>query len=295
MYFDPVFRFKVRTSRLRPQVKALYGWYKAIAFPKLRIAFEKRQLLESPGRFEPQDLELLKHVSVDISSRDGMHTGNVGRYFHVGLSAIQCIDRALARCTPQPDVKTILDMPSGYGRVLRFLAQRFPEARITACELDKAAVDYCAKHFGAQKAYSETNLRTLSLGTQFDLIWCGSLITHLDRGAVGDVLEFFHRHSAPGGVVIFTTHGTVAAQRIKVNPFGYSVPPEELPRLLSSFEQCGFSYVEYPWEGAGYGVSLSSRAFIEAEVTKFADWQPIYFGDHEWDGAQDVHAVVRKA
>jgi SAM-dependent methyltransferase len=295
MYFDPAFRFKVRTSRLRPQVKTLYCWYKALAFPKLRVAHEKRQFLKSTGRFEPRELELLKGVSVDISHRDGMHTGNVGRYFHVGLSAIRCIDHALAQCKPQPDIKTILDMPSGYGRVLRFLSQRFPQVRITACELDRAAVDYCAEHFNAHKAYSQTNLKALSLDTRFDLIWCGSLLTHLDRGAVADVLEFFHRHSAPGGVVIFTTHGTLAAQRIEANPFVYSVPPAELPRLLSSFEQTGFSYVEYPWEGGGYGVSLTSRAFIEAEVARLPGWQPVYFGDHEWDGLQDVHAVVRSA
>ena len=232
MYFDPSFRYKLRTSRLRPQAKALYGWYKAIAYPRRRIEFEKGELLKSPDGYEPEHAELLKNVSVDISSRDGMHTGNTSHYFRVGLSAIRCIDRALSRCSPPPVIKKVLDLPSGYGRVLRFLVQRFPQAEITASELDQAAVDYCVEHFGAKGAYSQTNLKTLSLETKFDLIWCGSLITHLDRSAIGDVLEFFHRHAAPGGMVVFTTHGTLAAKRMKANPFAYSIPPEAAPQLL---------------------------------------------------------------
>jgi SAM-dependent methyltransferase len=295
MQFDSSLRYKFRTSWLRPQAKTLYGWYKAIAYPRLRIAIEKGELLKNPGGYEPQDFELLKKVSVDISSRDGMHAGNTGHYYQVGLSAIRCIDRALSQCSTAPVIKSVLDLPCGYGRVLRFLVQRFQQAQITACELDRAAVDYCVEHFGVKGAYSQASLKTLSLGTKFDLIWCGSLMTHLDRDAIGDVLEFFHRHTAPGGMVVFTTHGSLAAERIKANPVAYSVPREEAPRLITSFEQTGFSYVEYPWEGAGYGVSLTSKEFIEAELAKFSDWRPIYFGDHEWDGAQDVHAVVRTA
>jgi SAM-dependent methyltransferase len=295
MYSDPSFRYRPRTSRFRPQAKALYGWYKAIAYPRRRIESEKTELLESPDRYEPEHSELLKNVSADLSFRDGMHTGNTNHYFRVGLSAIRCIDRALSQCSAAPVINRILDLPSGYGRVLRFLVQRFPQAKITASELDKAAVDYCVEHFGVSGAYSQTNLKTLTLPAKFDLIWCGSLITHLDRNAIGDVLEFFHRHTAPGGVVVFTTHGNRAAQRMNANPFGYSIPPEHAPGLLSNFEQSGFSYVEYPWEGAGYGVSLTSKAFIEAELAKFSDWRPIYFGEHEWDGAQDVHAVLKQA
>ena len=191
MHFDPSFKYSLQTSRLRRPAKALYGWYKAIAYPRRRIEIEKLQLLQNPDRYDPQDSELIKNVSADISYRDGMHTGNTSHYFRVGMSAIRCIDRALSQCSAPPVVKKILDLPSGYGRVLRFLVLRFPQAEITASELDKAAVDYCVKHFGAKGAYSEANLKTLSLGAKFDLIWCGSLITHLDRDAIGDVLEFF--------------------------------------------------------------------------------------------------------
>ena len=295
MNFDPSFKYKLQTSRFRPQAKALYGWYKAIAFPKGRIATEKEQLLKSPDRYDPEHFELLKNVSVDISHRDGMYTGSTSHYFRVGMSAIRCIDRALGKCPSPPDVRNILDLPSGYGRVLRFLVQRFPKAQITASELDKAAVDFCVETFGAKGSYSSTNLKTYSLENRFDLIWCGSLITHLNHNAIADVLEFFHRHTAPGGMVVFTTHGTKAAERMKANPFGYAIPPQEAPQLFSGFEKTGYSYVEYAWEGAGYGVSLTSKEFIEAEIAKFDDWSPVYFGDHEWDGAQDVHAVVRRA
>jgi SAM-dependent methyltransferase len=278
---------------LRPQAKALYHWYKKIAYPTVRIAFEKRQLLKSPHRYEPQDFELLKNVSVSISALDGMYAGNTNHYLNVGLSAIHCINEALNQRSLPYVINTVLDLPSGYGRVLRFLVQRFQQAQITACEVDKNAVDYCAKHFGVNGAYSRIDLKNLSLGTTYDLIWCGSLITHLNRAAIGDVLEFFHRHAAPGGILVFTTHGSLAADRIRADPLSFTVPLEDAPRLLSSFEQSGFSYVNYPWEEFGYGVSLTSKDCIKEELAKFNDWHLIYFSEHKWDGLQDVYAVIR--
>ncbi len=51
------------------------------------------------------------------------------------------------------------------------------------------------------------SFRNLSLPHRFDLIWCGSLITHIDEWAAVDLLDFFCRHLADRGVCVFTTLG----------------------------------------------------------------------------------------
>jgi hypothetical protein len=50
------------------------------------------------------------------------------------------------------------------------MVHRFPEAEITACELSSGAVEFCARTFGAQPAFSSLNLDEVSLGKEFDLI-----------------------------------------------------------------------------------------------------------------------------
>src|SRR5205085_1205813 len=83
--------------------------------------------------------------------------------------------------------------PCGYGRVLRFLVRRFPDARVTACELLPDAVRFCAATFNAIPAQSAYELDTLTLGARYDLIWCGSLATHLDARRTRELLPFFAR------------------------------------------------------------------------------------------------------
>ena len=64
---------------------------------------------------------------------DGKH------YYKVGLSAIRCINEAL-KLAGLTKVGSILDLPCGSGRVLRFLVHQFPEAEITGCELEPGPV-----------------------------------------------------------------------------------------------------------------------------------------------------------
>jgi len=148
----------------------------------VRTELQKKKLLSDPT-LTHRDREMLTNVSSRIYYNDGMYHGDGVHYFKVGLSAIHCIDEVM-ELTGSKDVETILDFPCGSGRVMRFLQQRFPEAKITACELTKGPVQFCVRTFGAEPAYSSLNLDEVSLGQQFDLIWCGSLATHLNEHGI---------------------------------------------------------------------------------------------------------------
>jgi hypothetical protein len=126
----------------------------ATAIPPLPLLYKKR-LLSDPS-LTAGERELLSKVSSRIYYPDGMYNEGGAHYYEVGLSAIQCIDEALARANLQ-DIRTILDLPSGSGRVLRFLSVRFPKARITACDIQRGAVDFCGERLGADKVYSSAN------------------------------------------------------------------------------------------------------------------------------------------
>ena len=67
-------------------------------------------------------------VIQDISPKDNMYQGNKEHYFHVGEFALECIMSAMSTVKKSPDdIKSILDLPCGYGRVQRILKAEFPK------------------------------------------------------------------------------------------------------------------------------------------------------------------------
>jgi cyclopropane fatty-acyl-phospholipid synthase-like methyltransferase len=78
-------------------------------------------------------------------------------YFPVGLSAAQVV-YAACLCSWVGEVKAILDLPCGHGRVLRHLTKLFPGAKLDACDLDKEGVEFCERQFNARGIVSNEDL-----------------------------------------------------------------------------------------------------------------------------------------
>jgi SAM-dependent methyltransferase len=282
---------------LWPYLGAVRRWVRSVP---PRPLLSKKRLLSDPSLSE-RERELLGKVSSKIYFQDGMYNEDGAHYFKVGLSAIQCIDEAMERAKSTAklrDPRTILDLPCGSGRVLRFLSVRFPEARITACDIQRRAVDFCGKRLGADTAYSSANLNEVSLDKKFDLIFCGSLITHLDQAPIIELLQFFKRHLNSDGLLIFTTHGDYVAARLPKKEFDYGLEDQQMPPLLGDYARDGFGYAGYP-QGvydvvSDFGVSLTSRDWIHTQVRIVGGLREVYFKERGWDNHQDVFGFVRE-
>jgi SAM-dependent methyltransferase len=261
-----------------------------------RPEFQKKRLFSDPSLSAPER-ELLGKVSAKIYYRDRMYDPDGADYFKIGLRAIQSINAALAQAN-LTDVRTILDLPSGGGRVLRFLSPRFPEAKITACDIQRGAVDFCRDYLGAEPAYSSANLNELSLKTKFDLIWCGSLVTHFNQGSMIDLLKFFKRHLNAGSLLVFTTHGDHVAARLPKKEFDYGLDDEQLPALIDGYERNGFGFAPWPKgiydSTSEFGVSLTSPDWIDGQVRMVGGMRKVYFASRGWDDHQDVFGFVRE-
>src|SRR6266851_3794866 len=278
---------RIVPSPLWPYLGAVRRWVRTVP---PRPLLEKQQLLADPSLSE-QERELLGKVSSRVYYRDGMYNQDGVHYFRVGLSAIRCIDEALARANLK-DVRSILDLPCGGGRVMRFLVHRFPGAEITACELASGAVEFCARTFGAQPAFSSLNLDEVSFAKKFDLIWCGSLVTHLNKTGIVALLGLFRRHLSDNGIMIFTTHGDFVARRMPARDFDYGLDPEQIDRIGIDYPTTGFGFEDYPGE-KDYGVSLTSPEWMRARVRELGGLREVYFKERGWDNHQDVFGVVR--
>jgi SAM-dependent methyltransferase len=271
-----------------PYLGAVRRWVRVI--PPRPLLYKKRLLSDSS--LTPGERELLSKVSSRIYYQDGMYNEDGPHYYKVGLSAVACIDEALERA-PSTDVQTILDLPCGSGRVLRFLVHRFPNAEITACELASGAVEFCARTFGAVPAFSSPNLDDVSLGKKFDLIWCGSLVTHLNENGILALLWLFHRHLSDCGIMIFTTHGDFVQRRIPTKDFDYGLTGEQIERIGIDYPRTGYGFEDYPGE-KDYGVSLTSPDWIRARVGELGGLREVYFKERGWDDHQDVFGFVRE-
>jgi SAM-dependent methyltransferase len=225
-----------------------------------------------------------------IAERDEMFAGSRSHYFDVGRSAMASVRGAL-HLAGRTACETILDLPCGHGRVMRHLTAAYPNARITACDLNRDGVDFCAKTFGATPVYSQENLEELVLAGNFDLIWCGSLLTHLEKPRWRQFLSFFAKRLTENGVLLFTTHGRLSARWIGEGTYTYGLDPAALPELLADYERTGFAYAPYPGS-PNYGITLTKPSWVLEQLQEYPHLRVILLNETAWDAHQDVYACV---
>jgi SAM-dependent methyltransferase len=233
---------------------------------------------------EPQATDFIR----EISPRDAMFGGDESAYFDAGRSALECVGLALAS-THVARPTRILDLPCGHGRTLRALKAGFPGAELIACDIDPDGVDFCARVLGALPVPSHFSPEHVEIPGKVELIWCGSLLTHLDSFRWHGFLALFERSLAPDGVLVFTTHGRKMAEKLRAVTLRDFVRPTA--NLLADYERYGFAYSDYPRTPREYGISLSSPDWVRALLEERPGLRLLSYQESAW-GMQDVIACV---
>jgi 2-polyprenyl-3-methyl-5-hydroxy-6-metoxy-1,4-benzoquinol methylase len=290
----------------------------AVAFSPF-VASKRKELCRSRPDFTEDDRAIVAKIDCRISTADTMFEGDVKNYFLVGLSGLKAVDRVLQKC-PNLVVKNVLDLPCGWGRVGRYLKARFPGAKLTGCDLMTDGVDFCAEKLGMTPVYSQPDFEKINLGQKYDLIWCGSLITHLKANDIFSLLQLFERHLNDNGVVVFTVHGDHVANQITGGCYPW-IDPELRPRALESYRTDGVAFVPYPLEVGAmtkrarpsssqsrrkapepmkrsreeeqYGFSLTSPTWIRSQCKLVSNWREVLFQPQGWDNLQDVYGYSK--
>ena len=233
-------------------------------------------------------------VCTEIAPGDEMFTGDRAHYFGVGQSADQCIRSALDTAKkPAREIQRILDLPCGHGRVMRFLKAAFPHASLTACDLNRGAVDFCARTFGAEPVFSNSDVNQIPLQGKFDLIWCGSLLTHLRAEPCADLVRWFNSHLNLGALLVFTVHGRWVERSLATGRYKYGLPDERISALLKDYYDSGFGYADYPGQ-TNYGISVCSPAYIAGNLVSLPDLKLVAYHEKGWDNHQDVVCLQKQ-
>jgi 2-polyprenyl-3-methyl-5-hydroxy-6-metoxy-1,4-benzoquinol methylase len=233
-------------------------------------------------------------VSLKIDFNDVMYEGHPAAYFLSGYSALSCIRKALD-AAGKKSVLSILDFGSGHGRVLRALAANFSEAELTAVDSNKRGVDFCAREFGAKPVYSNFALSNLTFDREFDLIWVGSVFTHLSCERWPKLLTLLRSVLTKNGSLVFSTHALEAERRLR-DPHAlllFNLESERIAKILEEHQSEGFGYSDYR-RYPGYGVSLSSSEWVTRQL-RSVGLEPILNQETGWDDFQDVWAAEKRS
>jgi SAM-dependent methyltransferase len=217
--------------------------------------------------------------------------GHGEHYLKVGKSAMRNIFLAMISVN-KTDLHSILDFGCGYGRVLRILKYFYPNAQLSACDLERAAVDFCRRTFKAKAIYSHENPAHIPLEDQYDLIWVGSVFTHLHSSRWNGFLKLLSSHLQKNGILSFSVHGQNPYQTMSQGIKNYGLDPVKLPELLHDYKTTGFGYLDYP-NIIGFGVALSSPAWVCAQVNELDNIKLVSYSETAWDNHHDIVACVK--
>jgi SAM-dependent methyltransferase len=173
------------------------------------------------------------------------------------------------------------------------LRAEFPEAEITACDLLRDGVDFCAANFAAIPVYSDKDPSRIGLPRNaFDLIWVGSLFTHFDAARWTVFLAFLRDLLRPDGVLVLSTHGGRARDILTENPRVYNLDNSRRKRLLKQLARTGFGYSDYPTQRE-YGISIALPVWVCSLISSIPELRLVGLGEKSWDHHHDIYACVR--
>lgn len=169
------------------------------------------------------------------------HDLATAHYFWQGQRIAQLLEDLLARLEGRG---RILDFASGFGRVTRWLAARLGCERVVAAEIQPDAVRFLTDRLGVSALQSSFDPQEFCTAETFELVWAGSLFTHLPVGRFeGWLATLGSRVNPNGGMLAFSVFPqslAPAAARERANGHWY-LPSSESDRL--SPEEYGTAWV----------------------------------------------------
>lgn len=219
-------------------------------------------------------------------------------YFYVGQSNLLTVLNVLSvRSTYRggdAPIRDILDFGCGHGRVTRWFVAAFPKAQIHVTDYQKTAVEFCIANFACRATEKEI------LAARFDLVWLGSVFTHLPAQIVEPLLATLLASLRPNGVLIFTSQGRYSIERM--NDFDwekdnrawmhYNIDRERFETIMTQYRRTGYGYVDYPGR-KDYGVCVAKPDWYSERVLRSTEFIQILFQEKGSDNHQDVSAFMR--
>ncbi len=181
---------------------------------------------------------------------------------------LEQVDQPLTRC------QSVLEFASGHGRFTRHLVKALGAERVAVSDVVADAVDFSRQAFGVQAFASQPQPEAVQWPQQYDLVFVLSLFSHLPRSSWSRWLAKLWESVAPGGLLVFTTHGTEAARRVNaaLDDTGYFFAASSESNAIDAQE---------------YGTTFTDEHFVRTQIASLmgegavARFAPVWFWHHQ--------------
>ncbi|GAC1335383.1 MAG: hypothetical protein NVSMB26_19850 [Beijerinckiaceae bacterium] len=235
-------------------------------------------------------------------------------YLAVGRSALDIITEAML-LSGRTEFNRILDMPCGGGRVTRHIVKFFPDAKIFVDDIVAEKRNAVRDQFHLEVASCARDFKG-AMAIPFDMIFVGSLFTHLEERIFEDALNYLLASLSAGGLLILTTHGRFAATVAATDqrklgrsrrPISFleiirmrreRVPVDDvLEAIEGNYIETGFGYTEFPSfaqaYGQSYGASFTTPSRLMRLIEARTDAAILGFKERGFAHHQDVLTVQK--
>lgn len=234
--------------------------------------------------------QVRKKVDLTIVEGDPMYNGNIEHYASVGESALRNIIAALLSASRDSQPGSVLDFACANGRVTRWLRAAFPKADLHVADIIPEWVESSAKIYNATGWASTTEFIDIEPPRKFDLIWCGSLATHISQERSANLIKMFREWLNPGGVAVLTMHGRMFTHYAITEHLKYFDDNKYVKPLLANLAFRNFGY--QPHAGQDQGISAATPAWLIEQVMS-CNARLVSYCEYGWDNHQDVIAFQR--
>jgi SAM-dependent methyltransferase len=232
-------------------------------------------------------------VITTVHQNDHMFKTNphLDGYDMVGESAARVIHAMLAMA-PKEAVWRVLDFGCGHGRVARHIRAMFPTAEMWFADSDLSCVDFCAGTFNGTPVLSYADFDKAELPTGMDLVWVGSVFTHIDYKRMEVLFDKLFATLGIGGLLIATFRGHRTYEVAKQKPNQAKI----YKQMLESYESTGIGYQSYERQELGdWGLSLSSIERVVALGKRHPNARLVGYSEAGWANIHDVGAWIKVA
>jgi SAM-dependent methyltransferase len=221
-------------------------------------------------------------------------------YLYSGRSTLLTVLNVLSirSIYPRGDgrIEDIFDFGCGHGRVARWFRVAFPNSQVHVTDIDKSAMEFCIDKFGCREIAGD-----IPAG-RFDLVWLGSVFTHLSAQVVEALLQKLLASLRPNGVLVFTSQGRFSIERMKDFDWDkdnrhwmhYNLDRAGFESVVTQYRETGYGYVDFAGQ-TNQGVCIAEPTWYSERVLKSNEFIQILFQEKGINHHQDVSAFMRTA
>jgi SAM-dependent methyltransferase len=231
------------------------------------------------------------HFVRDIAPNDWMMPSNRSPewYYQRGFDALQVIAFECHRARLAPS--SILDFGCGHGAVARMLKAFFHTATIIGQDVNPEWLRWCEDHLSIHTVLSASKISDVEMpANAFDLIWAGSVFSHIPEDSARHLLLEFRKALTEKGLVIFSSAGQLMRNAYRPGAM-HNLSDEVILRMARDFDLGAYAFGAYDTSlYENWGHSLVPWNWFASRSREF-DMPMCAFLEAGWGSVQDIYAL----